>query len=413
MTSAQTSPLLPNNNNSKEDTKDIIALDQIQIEDDDGTTQTTPEGNEMGRVNVNTSNLSNAELLHRERMKPEQHAKDGNSGSPHSQRWYQTVVFAVSFYMATSIVMVIVNKAVLNAVSLPITFLWLQIVVAVALIYGCHFAGLWKLPSKLDPVVVRGLLPLVSINVIGLTFNTLCLTFVDASLYQVARSLILPLTVAFSWIVLKKPSSMAVIAACSVVVSGFLVGTLLEDKELKISFWGIAFGVFSSFTTAMHAVVISKSLDVVNGSLSDLVFYNNLLSLVGLLPVVVFSGELGGLGAVLASDNLKTFVGFRICFVLRSFFLILNRADMIAVPASKIALGNAHHRLLWLPHQRGRLPPNQSDQPHHPHDLIRHARCDPDGPRSLVLWRCDHGTETHWDHAHFGRIVVLYLGQGN
>ncbi|KAI9024110.1 hypothetical protein DFJ74DRAFT_667458 [Hyaloraphidium curvatum] len=225
--------------------------------------------------------------------------------------FHQTVVFAVTFYISTALVLVTVNKRVLLQVSAPIFFLWLQILVAVFLIYASDLSGVWKTPRKLDPKISYALAPLVLINCFGLTFNTLCLHFVDASLYQVARSLILPLTVTFSWIMLKKRSSVAVLSACGIVVVGFLVGTLLEDKEIKVSFWGVTFGVLSSVTTALHAIVIARSLEVVNNSTLDLVFYNNVLSAVGLVPIVLISGlwsEFAALSDMLGSGGLGTLV---------------------------------------------------------------------------------------------------------
>lgn len=288
----------------------------------DETLQLVGEEDAMGRSGPGNG-LTSAEMLHRERERGMQ--KDS------SQPFYQTVYFAVSFYMVTSIVMVMANKSVLNSIDAPITFLWLQIVVAVILIYLSQALGLWKVPKSLDPKVCYGLIPLVSINVVGLTLNTLCLTLVDASLYQVARSLILPLTVGFSWVLLKKPSSAAVMGACAVVVAGFLVGTLLENKQLKISFWGITFGVLSSITTALHSVVISRSLEVVNQSLMDLVYYNNVLSAVGLLPIVVLSGELAYLEDTLYESEgaMNTFLmGTLTCGL---FGFALNAAGFLQV----------------------------------------------------------------------------------
>lgn len=44
--------------------------------------------------------------------------------------------------------------------------------------------GYFKLP-KIELETCKGLAPLISINVVGLIFNTYCLQFVDASFYQV------------------------------------------------------------------------------------------------------------------------------------------------------------------------------------------------------------------------------------
>ena len=94
------------------------------------------------------------------------------------------VAFSVGFYIVTSITMVMVNKWVLNAVEIPLTFLYGQLLVAVVLL---HLGGMFRLLSipKLDFGKCKALAPLIAVNVIGLSFNTLCLKYVDASFYQV------------------------------------------------------------------------------------------------------------------------------------------------------------------------------------------------------------------------------------
>ena len=95
-----------------------------------------------------------------------------------------TVALTVLFYMTTSISMVMLNKVVLNTVDMPIFFLWWQLVVAVLFLHAFSLFGLIKLPFiKMDKAVQ--LLPLVLVNAVGLSANTYCLQFVDASLFQV------------------------------------------------------------------------------------------------------------------------------------------------------------------------------------------------------------------------------------
>ncbi|OZJ04403.1 hypothetical protein BZG36_02396 [Bifiguratus adelaidae] len=136
------------------------------------------------------------------------------------------------------------------------------------------------------------ILPLIGINVLGLTVNTLCLQYVDASFYQIARALVLPITVTLSWLLLKKPSSWRVLLSCGIVCLGFFVGVNGEayNKIGSTSALGVFYGVFSSATTAFHAIVIKKSLDIV-GDTMDLVYYNNLLSSFALLPILIMTGE--------------------------------------------------------------------------------------------------------------------------
>ena len=157
----------------------------------------------------------------------------------------------------------------------------------------------WGSPPQLVPgyftipnvrlSVCKGLLPLVSINVTGLIFNTYCLQYVDASFYQVARGLVLPFTVFFSFLLLKSKTSAGALAGVFVVCIGFFLGVSAE--HLHASPTGTLLGVFSSLTTSVHAIAVKRALNVVKGSTMELVYYNNLLSAALLAPLVIASGE--------------------------------------------------------------------------------------------------------------------------
>ncbi|KAG0348192.1 hypothetical protein BG005_011684 [Podila minutissima] len=70
--------------------------------------------------------------------------------------------------------------------------------------------------------------------------------------------------------------------------SVMLSGTALSgDTCLFIIFTFVA----SSITTSLHAIVIKRALDSVHGVSVDLVYCNNFLSVVAMLPILVASGE--------------------------------------------------------------------------------------------------------------------------
>ncbi|KAI9342579.1 hypothetical protein BDR26DRAFT_859205 [Obelidium mucronatum] len=212
---------------------------------------------------------------------------------------FREVIFAVGFYITTAIVMVMVNKAVLNTVPLPITFLWVQILVAVILLQLASILGIFKLPL-LTLKQCNKMLPLILVNVIGLTLNTLCLQYVDASFYQVARALVLPFTVGLSRVCLNQTITPSVLFSCWIVFIGFIAGTLFEGGGgIVVSVFGTTLGVASSVSTAVHAIVIKTSLGLVNGSTIDLVYYNNVISLGMLLPIVLVSGEMSKVSDIL------------------------------------------------------------------------------------------------------------------
>ena len=121
------------------------------------------------------------------------------------------------------------------------------------------------------------------------SFSNYTLKYVDASFYQVARGLVLPFTVVVSFIFLHARPSLKVLSACGVVTLGFFVGVFLDGTP--VSMLGILFGVASSAITAVHSVVIKKSLKAVNGSALALSWYMNLLSSALLFPVLLLAGE--------------------------------------------------------------------------------------------------------------------------
>jgi GDP-fucose transporter C1 len=73
------------------------------------------------------------------------------------------------------------------------------------------------------------------------------------------------------------------------VTFGFFIGVFLDGTPLSAV--GIGFGVASSVITAVHSVVIKKSLEVVKGSALALSWYTNMLSAIVLVPLVVLAGE--------------------------------------------------------------------------------------------------------------------------
>lgn len=159
---------------------------------------------------------------------------------------------------------------------------------AVILLHLTNFFGKLQLPVIEKQKCIE-LLPLISINILGLSFNTICLQYVDASFYQVARALILPFTVIFSYILLNQNSSNKILLACLIVCIGFFVG--VSSERLTISIIGIIFGICSSISTALHAIVIKKSLNVVKGNTMDLVYYNNFMSAIAFLPLIFLFSE--------------------------------------------------------------------------------------------------------------------------
>ncbi|KAG9063123.1 hypothetical protein KI688_004723 [Linnemannia hyalina] len=230
--------------------------------------------------------------------------------------------------LVTALVMVSVNKWALNTLALPWTLLWMQMVIAVFLLKVTQYTGLLKMP-KIIGETAKALIPLIAINVIGLGVNTLCLVYVDTSFYQIARGLVLPFTVLFAYILLRQPSTKLVLLSCLTVFCGFYTGV---TSEINVSHLGIIFGVISSITTSLHAIVIKKSLGAVNNSTLDLVYYNNVLSLVAVTPLIVLSGESAEVSYRLSTEGFAAFHTFLFAGLITGIFgFLVNLASFLQI----------------------------------------------------------------------------------
>lgn len=214
------------------------------------------------------------------------------------------IMGTVLFYLIAALAMVMANKWVLNSTDAPLFFLFTQLVLAVLLFLAGHATNLLRVPLQFDRQIMQGLLPTVSLNVVGLSFSNYTLKYVDASFYQVARGLVLPFTVCTSLLVLHSRPSSRILLACLFVTMGFFVGVFLDGT--KVSVIGVTFGVMSSMITAVHSVVIKRSLDVVKGSALHLSWYTNLYSAIALLPVIVVSGEVPAIATLLSGSGPST-----------------------------------------------------------------------------------------------------------
>ncbi|KNZ55388.1 hypothetical protein VP01_2698g2 [Puccinia sorghi] len=248
-------------------------------------------------------------------------------GSP--SKW--KVACVVVFYLVAAIVMVFANKVsraflniffkpdklihgiclllfqwVLRATALPLIFLLCQLLLATALLQIAGFLGFLEIP-KLDLKIAQKLFPLISINVVGLMFNTLCLQYVDASFYQIARGLVLPFTVLASYLFLDSRPSPNILSAVVIVCVGFLGG--VKSDHLHTSQIGIALGILSSMTTSVHAIVVKRSLSVTSSPI-ELAYYNNVFSAIFLLPMIPFTSEIASFRALVSTGgrDLRTFL---------------------------------------------------------------------------------------------------------
>jgi len=199
------------------------------------------------------------------------------------------------------------NKAVLNSSpDLPLLFLLLQLLIAVLLLHvAAMFIARVEIP-KIELETAKKLAPVILVNIIGLVFNTLCLRDVDASFFQIARGLVLPLTIIVSSVHTRTTPSTRIVIAAVTVAAGFLLGvapSTVVPANIAPSSLSLFYGFLSSLFIAFHAVLIKSSLPYCNNSTIQLAYWTNLGSAIFLFPFVLLHKELSILEDLMHDSN--------------------------------------------------------------------------------------------------------------
>lgn len=113
---------------------------------------------------------------------------------------------------------------------------------------------------------------------------------------QIARGLVLPLTIAVSSSLSKSTPSRNVMIAASIVTLGFMWGVAPSSSQsiptASIpSTLSLFYGVLSSLFIAFHAVLIKSSLPYCNNSTIELAWWTNVGSAILILPFVLLRQE--------------------------------------------------------------------------------------------------------------------------
>jgi len=90
-----------------------------------------------------------------------------------------------------------------------------------------------------------------------ITFNNLCLKYVEVSFYNVARSLSIVFNVIFTYLFLGNTTSFVTCSTLLVVILGFILGI---DGEVNFSLLGTVSGVLSSVFVSLNSIFTSKVL---------------------------------------------------------------------------------------------------------------------------------------------------------
>ena len=216
------------------------------------------------------------------------------------------IASVITAYWVVSISMVYLNKFLLSnpdaSIPAPLFVTWYQCVVTCLICDGLGMVGNYtRTLSSVDKTQVMGMfdkyhrvtykrelgmkvLPLSLIFVGMITFNNLCLQYVEVSFYNVARSLSIVFNVIFTYLVLGDKTSMKVCAVLGIVIIGFIVGI---DGEVNFSLIGTICGVLSSVFVSMNSIMtkkISKDVEIDN---NGILYYNNFNASLLFLPLIL------------------------------------------------------------------------------------------------------------------------------
>jgi len=207
------------------------------------------------------------------------------------------IVWVVTFYFVISIALVFLNKFIMsgdNELRYPLFITWWQLIIAVFCMwvlgtFSTTFSFLSIMPKfEIKSDVVKAVLPLSLLFVGMVTFNNLCLLYVEVSLYQVTRSLTICFTIVFTKTILNTDTSKLAISASGVVMLGFILGSV---SEVNFSALGVIFGVLSSMFVSLYGIYVKKVMAVVDNDNWKLLLYNNFISIFLMLPLMVVTGE--------------------------------------------------------------------------------------------------------------------------
>mmetsp|Transcript_5655 Transcript_5655/g.11973 ORF Transcript_5655/g.11973 Transcript_5655/m.11973 type:complete len:351 (+) Transcript_5655:340-1392(+) len=232
---------------------------------------------------------------------------------------HKHIASVVATYWFVSISMVYLNKVLMSseAVSIqaPLFITWFQCVVTTIICWvaGRVSEGIAKRAESLpltgddqldskgraqakgffaqfpkaeyNPDIGKKVLPLSFIFVGMITFNNLCLKWVEVSFYNIARSLTIVFNVVFSQIILGSTISNRTVGCLLFVVCGFFMGA---KGEVNFTYVGTAFGLCSSLFVSLNSIFTKKILPVVENDHWKLTFYNNVNAIVLFLPMIAY-----------------------------------------------------------------------------------------------------------------------------
>jgi GDP-fucose transporter C1 len=180
-------------------------------------------------------------------------------------------------------------------------------------------------PLEFDWEIAKKVMPLTVVFVGMISFNNLCLLYVEVTFYQVVRSTTICFTIVFTYLILGQTTSRKAINASAVVMLGFLIGSV---GEAHFSWLGVIFGVISSAFVSLYSIYVKKIMSVVNNDQWRLLIYNTILSIFFMFPTIYIAGETKGLRETDLLYELSTWVSMTVTGI---FGFLINIAVFLQI----------------------------------------------------------------------------------
>lgn len=248
------------------------------------------------------------------------------TAKPQSEKLNATIgktIFAVTFYMITSMLLVFLNRLVMSESKEKAGALftsWYQFIVTYIIIIiistFCQNVPILNIfpPIKYNFDTFIKVIPVSATYLFQIGLNNKCLQFVSVSGYQVVRSLTILFNILLTYFVLHQTTSIKASLCCLGVIIGFFFGV---EGEIGLTWKGCLYGVSSSLFVALYSIIVKRTLKELDGNEYVLIEYNTPIAIIVLIPFIYFNGEFEVLSRHLSANfwimqTLAGVVGFLI-----------------------------------------------------------------------------------------------------
>lgn len=206
-------------------------------------------------------------------------------------------IFAVTFYMSISIILVFLNRLVMSESKEKAGALftsWYQFIVTYIIIIiistFCQNVPILNIfpPIRYDFQTFVKVLPVCVTYLLQIGLNNKCLQFVSVSGYQVVRSLTILFNILLTYFILNQTTSLKAVLCCIGVIIGFFFGV---EGEIGLTWKGCFYGVATSLFVALYSIVVKKTLKSLDNNEYVLIEYNTPIAIIAFIPLIYFNGE--------------------------------------------------------------------------------------------------------------------------